>query len=326
MKATVLSADEFRVIDAEEEYALKETVLLLVRNLAFVSFQRQSNLGIKIEKEQHGKMCAAVKDHEAYFKKQESGGLSYTVLLFHLSYLADILTTMATTESFADKMKLKSAVGEVATDCLALNFSGAIKHLGKSVGNGILLLAKERIRGKAAETNIDYLVKHRAVARLAQTQGGGKGYGQRDSSSSSSSPEYFEAFCDILTHAYNHQLNWKIYIQILYDLRDLVVSLDDPEKRMRLVRGDPEKLEAGLRHFSSFAKLSYIFNFFEDFNCRIRETALIVAMDLWQFDELKADIQAMIMSSNEVCKTEHALVTRLLDTDERAMRHHDARV
>ena len=88
---------------------------------------------------------------------------------------------------------------------------------------------------------------------------------------------------------------------------------------MRLVRGDPEKLEAGLRHFSSFAKLSYIFNFFEDFNGRIRETALIVAMDLWQFDELKADIQAMIMSSNEVCKTEHALVTRLLDTDERAM-------
>ena len=44
---------------------------------------------------------------------------------------------------------------------------------------------------------------------------------------------------------------------------------------------------------SSFAKLSYIFNFFEDFNGRIRETALIVAMDLWRFDELKADIQAI---------------------------------
>ena len=116
-------------------------------------------------------MCR-VKDHEAYFKKQESGGLSYTVLLFHLSYLADILTTMATTESFADKMKLKSAVGEVATDCLALNFSGAIKHLGKSVGNGILLLAKERIRGKAAETNIDYLVKHRASHAWRKRRGG----------------------------------------------------------------------------------------------------------------------------------------------------------
>ena len=100
MKATVLSADEFRVIDAEEEYALKETVLLLVRNLAFVSFQRHQTLDQKREKE-CGKMCAAALITKVL---QETGEWGTFIPCFVSSVVPGRhMTTMATTESFADK-------------------------------------------------------------------------------------------------------------------------------------------------------------------------------------------------------------------------------
>ena len=36
---------------------------------------------------------------------------------------------MATTESFADKIKLQSAAKDVAMDNISFNFSGALKHV-----------------------------------------------------------------------------------------------------------------------------------------------------------------------------------------------------
>ena len=75
---------------------------------------------------------------------------------------------MATTESFADKIKVQSAAKDVAMDCISLNFSGALKHVMNATGQGILIIAKERIKGKLALTTIDYLIKYKAVANLAK--------------------------------------------------------------------------------------------------------------------------------------------------------------
>ena len=55
------------------------------------------------------------------------------------------------------------------------NFSGALKHVMKATGKGILVIAKERIKGKMAETNIDYLIKFKAVANLAKGAAGRRG-------------------------------------------------------------------------------------------------------------------------------------------------------
>jgi hypothetical protein len=171
----VCSVEQFRSYDMEQEYYLKDNILLLARNLAFVSFTRHTNLGIKIDKEGMNNMSSTITSHVKYFKKQEGKALSYTMLLFHLSYIQDILESMATTETFSDKMQLGSAVKDVAVDCISLNFSGALKHVMKATGKGILVIAKERIKGKMAETNIDYLIKFKAVANLAKEAESRKG-------------------------------------------------------------------------------------------------------------------------------------------------------
>ena len=90
MHGIVCQTDQFRMYDPEQEYHLKDNILLLVRNLAFVSFTRNKDLGIKMDNDAMNKMSNAITSHLKYFKKQESTTLSYTILLFHLSYIYKI--------------------------------------------------------------------------------------------------------------------------------------------------------------------------------------------------------------------------------------------
>ena len=424
MHGIVCQTDQFRMYDPEQEYHLKDNILLLVRNLAFVSFTRNKDLGIKMDNDAMNKMSNAIISHLKYFKKQESKTLSYTILLFHLSYIQDILEIMATTESFADKIKVQSAAKDVAMDCISLNFSGALKHVMNATGQGILIIAKERIKGKLALTTIDYLIKYKAVANLAKeyqsnykTSASSSSSRRSSNSSSNNSSKnvininknkqngreerksstnsvdssysnlstlesiddidqlkgidnnntndeeddreesnntkesktylpsiteneamvlddidsiskknnnttaanddiYFNSFCDLLNNAYDNQLNWKIYIQLLHDLHELILATNDVRKQIRLIKGVPDKNLVGLQHFSTFGKLSYIFNFFEDYNCRIREQTLLIAIDLWKkCDELKEHIQPIFLARNEVIKSEHTLIRNILNND-----------
>jgi len=108
-----------------------------------------------------------------------------------------------------------------------------------------------------------------------------------------------------------------VYIQILDDLHDLILKTADTDKQIRLIQGDAKKNSVGLQHFSSFGKLSYIFNFFEDYNCRIREKTLTVAIDLWRKcdDALKQYLQPIVLSRNEVINSEHTLIKHILMND-----------
>eukprot|EP00943_MAST-04B_sp_MAST-4B-sp1_P005111 g5111.t1 len=316
----------FQVYDPEQIHHSKEHILLLVRNIAFVSFQCSEEIGSKMDTQAQIDYEHYLDMHEKHFKAQEGKVLSYTMLLFQLSYVRDILKVMVTTESFHEKFCIGKTAKSIAVDCITLNFSGAVEHALKGAGKGILKYAKEKVKRRGAKRNVDCLVKYKALAKLAVLH-------QHDSTNA-----YFNAFCKVINDSYkNNKYNWKIYIQLLNDLYDVVENTNDPKKRLILLCGDGSTSSIGLKHFSSFAKISTFFDYFvEDFNCRIRETALKVAEKLWNKYEndlqLKVAVQTMFLGRSEVEASEHSLVQRLLksgkaneimmyDFDDEAIKH-----
>ena len=133
----VCNEDAFRMYDTEQQYHLKQNLLVLLRNVAFASFQRNDERGIKLDpRKEHNLYMPSIESHESFYKKQETK-LSYTPLLFQLSYTKDIIPMMDTTESFTDKINAGAAMKNIALDCIALNLPGAIQgamtHLGKNL-------------------------------------------------------------------------------------------------------------------------------------------------------------------------------------------------
>ena len=93
----ICNEDAFRMYDTEQQYHLKQTLLLLLRNVAFASFQRNDERGIKLDpRKEHNLYMPSIESHEIFYKKQETK-LSYTPLLFQLSYTKDIIPMMDTT-------------------------------------------------------------------------------------------------------------------------------------------------------------------------------------------------------------------------------------
>ena len=112
MNGIVCDTGTFQHIDTDQAYEVKENLLVLVKDLAFVSFQNDKELGIKIDKEDHKTMMEAVKKHISWLKSSE-GKVSFTKLYFWVDYVQDILHLMSTTESFSEKMNLTSTMKEV---------------------------------------------------------------------------------------------------------------------------------------------------------------------------------------------------------------------
>ena len=108
------------------------------------------------------------------------------------------------------------------------------------------------------------------------------------------------------------KVDWKIYVQLLHDVGRIVCNVKDKSKVMELVHGNRAKNRVGLNVFSSFAKLSTFFNMFEDFNCRVRETAIAVAISLWEFDSIKGDVRSILRGRFHVLKIEHRLVQSIM--------------
>ena len=86
MHGIVCSTDQFRMYDTEQEYHLKDNILLLVRNLAFVSFTRNKDLGIKMDNDAMNKMSNAITSHLKYFKRKkvQHYHIPYYCFIYHI--------------------------------------------------------------------------------------------------------------------------------------------------------------------------------------------------------------------------------------------------
>ena len=61
--------EQFRMYDTEQDYCLKENILVLLRNLAFASFQRNMKYGIKIDiVRETNVIIPAIEEHEKHYK------------------------------------------------------------------------------------------------------------------------------------------------------------------------------------------------------------------------------------------------------------------
>ena len=101
------------------------------------------------------------------------------------------------------------------------------------------------------------------------------------------------------------KLDWK-NLRTANDVGRIVCNVKS--KVIELVHGNLAKNRVGLNVFSSFAKLSTFFTMFEDFNCRVRETAIVVAISLWDIDSIKGHVWSILRGRIDVLKNEHRLV------------------
>ena len=107
--------------------------MILLKDLAFVNFQNNLSIGLKISSEKHKEMVDAITTHIKWMQTSETKELSFTQLYFFTDYILDILKLMSTTESFAEKMNLSDTAMDVFSECLALNISGALSPIAALV-------------------------------------------------------------------------------------------------------------------------------------------------------------------------------------------------
>ena len=197
--------------DTDQTYNIKENIMILLKDLAFVNFQNTLSIGLKISSEKHAEMDA-IRAHIKWMLSSETKGLSFTPLYFLTDYLLDILKLMSTTDSLSDKMNLSNTAMDVFSECLSLNISGACEVLSKNLCVGILKLAKENIQGSSKKT-LSKLIQYKATKTIDQLL--------TSESGTVAQLEAYEIFFQELDYAYSHRLNWKVYIQLLNDLYDI---------------------------------------------------------------------------------------------------------
>ena len=256
MSDIVCDVGTFQEIDTDQTYNIKENIMILLKDLAFVNFQNTLSIGLKISSEKHAEMVDAIRAHIKWMLSSETKGLSFTPLYFLTDYLLDILKLMSTTDSLSDKMNLSNTALDVFSECLSLNISGACEVLSKNLCVGILKLAKENIQGSFSKKTLSKLIQYKALAKtidqlLALESG---------NTLTPAQIEAYETFFQELDYAYSHRLNWKIYVQLLNDLYEIFKATPkaNVSMRLKLIQGDASKKHKGLCHFCTFAKFSFM--------------------------------------------------------------------
>ena len=309
MSDIVCATDLFQGIDTDQTKHIKENIMILLKDLAFVNFQNNLSIGLKISSEKHKEMVDAITTHIKWMQASETKELSFTQLYFFTDYILDILKLMSTTESFAEKMNLSDTAMDVFSECLALNISGALETLSKNVCVGILKVAKEQIHGSFSKKTISKLIQYKALTKTIDQL-------LVNDTLSSSSPknvltptqaDAYEIFFQELDYAHSHKLNWKIYIQLLNDLYEIFKATpnENVDMRLKLIQGDPSKKHKGLCHFSTFAKFSFMAERLEKRNWRIRETALRIALKLWWVVNDDDTGNDNVINNNDICDALH---------------------
>ena len=336
MSDIVCATDLFQGIDTDQTKHIKENIMILLKDLAFVNFQNNLSIGLKISSEKHKEMVDAITTHIKWMQASETKELSFTQLYFFTDYILDILKLMSTTSSFAEKMNLSDTAMDVFSECLALNISGALETLSKNVCVGILKVAKEQIHGSFSKKTISKLIQYKALTKTIDQL-------LVNDTLSSSSPknvltptqaDAYEIFFQELDYAHSHKLNWKIYIQLLNDLYEIFKATpnENVDMRLKLIQGDPSKKHKGLCHFSTFAKFSFMAERMEKRNWRIRETALRIALKLWWVvndDDDTGNDNNNVINNNDICdalqiiifsyeprlKKEHVVIKHIFETE-----------
>ena len=333
MSDIVCATDLFQGIDTDQTKHIKENIMILLKDLAFVNFQNNLSIGLKISSEKHKEMVDAITTHIKWMQASETKELSFTQLYFFTDYILDILKLMSTTSSFAEKMNLSDTAMDVFSECLALNISGALETLSKNVCVGILKVAKEQIHGSFSKKTISKLIQYKALTKTIDQL-------LVNDTLSSSSPknvltptqaDAYEIFFQELDYAHSHKLNWKIYIQLLNDLYEIFKATpnENVDMRLKLIHGDPSKKHKGLCHFSTFAKFSFMAERLEKRNWRIRETALRIALKLWWVVNDDDTGNDNVINNNDICdalqiiifsyeprlKKEHVVIKHVFETE-----------
>jgi len=325
MSDIVCQTDLFQGIDTDQTDYIKENIMILLKDLAFVNFQNNLSIGLKISSGTHKQMVDAITHHIKWMRASESKGISFTQLYFFTDYILDILKLMSTTSSFVEKLNLSGTAMDVISECLALNISGAAGTLSKNICAGILKVAKEQIHGSFSKKTLSKLIQYKA---LTKTIGQLLIHHQNDNTPPSSltltQTNAYEIFFEELDYAHSHKLDWKIYIQLLNDLFEVFKATPkgNVAMRLKLIQGDAAKNHKGLYHFSTFAKFSFMVERLEKRNWRIRETALRVALKLWWVvhnDECNTEIfdalQIIILSYEPRLKKEHVVVKHIFQQE-----------
>ena len=76
-------------------YACRQNILILIKDLAFSSFQRRQDSGLCLDDSVHASMMKVLDTHETWLKTSNAG---MTTLYFHIDYIRDILTLIPTTK------------------------------------------------------------------------------------------------------------------------------------------------------------------------------------------------------------------------------------
>eukprot|EP00943_MAST-04B_sp_MAST-4B-sp1_P005595 g5595.t1 len=314
MSDIVCDVGTYTKIDTDQTHNIKENIMVLLKDLAFVNFQNNLSIGLKVFSDKHAQMINAINAHIKWMLSSESK-LSYTALYFLTDYLLDILKLMSTTDSLSDKMNLSNTAMDVFSECLSLNISGACVALSKNVCAGIVKVAKEQVHGSFSKKTLSKLIQYKALAKtidqlLALESG---------NTLTPAQIEAYETFFQELDYAYSHRLNWKIYVQLLNDLYEIFKATPkaNVSMRLKLIQGDASKKHKGLCHFCTFAKFSFMSEQWEKKNWRIRETALRIALKIWwevgdDGNEIYDALQIIIFSYGPRLKKEHVVVKHIV--------------
>eukprot|EP00943_MAST-04B_sp_MAST-4B-sp1_P009945 g9945.t1 len=311
----VCDVNTYQGIDTDQTDNIKENIMVLLKDLAFVHFQNNLSIGLKISSEKHAEMINVINAHIKWMLKSESKELSFTTLYFLTDYLLDILKLMSTTDSLSDKMNLSNTAMDVFSECLSLNISGACVVLSKNVCAGIVKVAKEQIHGTFSKKTLSKLIQYKALTKtidqLLKLENGSKMVPAQ--------VEAYETFFQELDYAYSHRLNWKIYVQLLNDLYEIFKATPkaNVSMRLKLIQGDASKKHKGLCHFCTFAKFSFMSEQLEKKNWRIRETALRIALKLWwevgdDGNDIYDALQAVICSYGPRLEKEHIVIKHIV--------------
>ena len=91
MSDIVCATDLFQGIDTDQTDHIKENIMILLKDLAFVNFQNNLSIGLKISSEKHKEMVDAITTHIKWMQASETKELSFTQLYFFTDYILDIL-------------------------------------------------------------------------------------------------------------------------------------------------------------------------------------------------------------------------------------------
>ena len=91
-------------------YACRQNILILIKDLAFASFQRRQDSGLCLDDSVHASMMKVLNTHETWLKTSNAG---MTTLYFHIDYIRDILTLIPTTKGNVDTVDILAKTNAV---------------------------------------------------------------------------------------------------------------------------------------------------------------------------------------------------------------------